>query len=187
MNEEVELYIDDASERMQTALKHLDVELLKIRAGKADPSMLDGIMVDYYGTSSPLNQVANVGISDVRTIMIQPWDRSMIQPIEKAIMKANLGFNPLNNGEAIRITVPALTEERRKQLAKQARQEGESAKISIRNVRRDANEEFKKMKKDGLSEDMAKNAEAKIQDLTNAAIKKIETMIEEREKTIMTV
>ena len=150
---------------MNGAIEHLEKALLKIRAGKANPSMLNGVFVDYYGTNTPLNQVANIGTSDARTIVIQPWEKTMIGPIEKAIMAANLGFNPDNNGEIIRINIPMLTEERRASLVKQVKAEGEDTKISLRNARRDSIEELKKMQKEGLSEDMEKTAEEKVQKL----------------------
>lgn len=187
MNEELQLYLEDCKDRMNNAINHLSKELSKIRAGKAHPSMVDEVKVEYYGTLTPLNQVSNVGISDARTIAIQPWEKNMIEPIEKAIMKANLGFNPINNGEVIRINVPALTEERRKQLVKQVKTEGENAKISIRNVRRETNEEIKKLQKDGLAEDMAKKAEEQVQALTDAHVKKVDELMEAKEKDIMTI
>lgn len=187
MNEEVQLYLDEAKEKMQQAIGHLERELVKIRAGKANVHMLDGIMVDNYGVQSPLNQVANVGTSDARTIQIQPWDKKMIPIIEKEILKANLGFNPDNNGEIIRINVPPLTEERRRDLVKQARHEGEEAKISIRNARRDANDGLKDLKNEGVSEDMIKRGEDVVQDLTNDFTKKIDAIMEAKEADIMTV
>jgi ribosome recycling factor len=187
MNEEVEMYIEMTKENMDNSIIHLKNELIKIRAGKASPGMLDGIFVDYYGVNTPLNQVANVGTTDARTIMIQPWEKSMIEPIEKAIMKANLGFNPVNNGELIRINVPVLTEERRLNLVRQVKNEGENAKISIRNSRRETNDEIKKLKKEGLSEDVAKDAEKEVQELTDTYVKKIDEFLEIKEKDIMTI
>jgi len=187
MNEEVELIFDVAEEKMQDAIKHLEKTLLKIRAGKANPSMLSGLSVDYYGTDTPLSQVANVGTSDARTIVIQPWEKAMIVPIEKAIMAANLGFNPDNNGEVIRINIPMLTEERRTNLVKQVKNEGEEAKISVRNSRRDANDELKQMKNDGLSEDITKRSEDKVQKLTDKYYEKVEGLIDTKEKDIMTI
>jgi ribosome recycling factor len=187
MDEEVELYIEDAKDKMKKALDHLDNELIKIRAGKANPSMLHGIHVDYYGVSTPLNQVANVGTSDARTIVIQPWEKGMIDPIEKAIMAANLGLNPDNNGETIRLNVPVLTEERRKSLVKQVKAEGENARVSIRNARRDANEEFKKMQKNGLAEDEVKKAEEEVQKITDEFSIQVDKLLEKKEKDIMTV
>jgi ribosome recycling factor len=187
MNEEVNFYIEDAAERMEKAIVHLENELRIIRAGKANPAMLSGIMVDYYGTSTPLQQVSNVGTLDARTITIQPWEKSMIGPIEKAILAANLGFNPQNNGEVVRISVPPLTEDRRKNLVKQVKMEGENARVSIRNARRDANEEIKKMQKNGLEEDMAKDAELEIQKLTDSFNKKVEEQLIKKEEEILTV
>ena len=187
MNEEVELILDVAKEKMQESIKHLERVLLKIRAGKANPGMLSGLYVDYYGTDTPLTQVANVGTSDARTIVIQPWEKAMIAPIEKSIMSANLGFNPDNNGEVIRINIPMLTEERRTNLVKNVKNEGEEAKISIRTSRREANDEFKQLKNDGLSEDIVKHSEDKVQDLTEDFYKKIEKLISTKEKDIMTI
>lgn len=187
MNEELNMYIEDAKERMEKAIEHLNNELRVIRAGKANPGMLSNIMVDYYGTLTPLQQVSNVGTLDARTISIQPWEKSMIGPIEKAILAANLGFNPQNNGEVIRIAVPPLTEERRKQLVKQVKSEGENARVSIRNARRDTNDEIKKLQKDGLSEDIAKDAEEEVQKLTDKFNKKVEELLEQKEEEILTV
>lgn len=187
MTEEVNFCIEEAKERMDKAITHLENELRVIRAGKANPSMLSGIMVDYYGTSTPLQQVSNVGTLDARTITVQPWEKAMIAPIEKAILSANLGFNPQNNGEVIRIAVPPLTEERRKQLVKQVKNEGENARVSIRNARRDANEEIKKMQKDGLPEDMAKDAESEVQKITDSYNKKVEELLAKKEEEILTV
>ncbi len=172
---------------MASAIDHLQKTLLKIRAGKANPSMLNDISVDYYGVNTPLNQVANVGTSDARTIVIQPWEKQMINPIEKAIMAANLGFNPENNGELIRINIPMLTEERRSVLVKQVKAEGEDTKVSIRSSRRDANDELKKMQKDGLSEDVEKRSEDKVQKLTEKYYAKVEELIDAKEKDIMTI
>ncbi len=187
MQEEIDLVLDDAKEQMQKSLEHLDYELGKIRAGKANPRMLDGIMVEYFGAQTPLSQVANVNSPDPRTIAIRPWEKSMIQPIEKAIMAANLGMNPDNNGEMIRIVVPPLTEERRRDLVKQAKKTCEDARIAVRNIRRDANEEFKKMRKDGLSEDLQKDCEAETQKIHDATMKKIDDLFAAKEKDIMTV
>lgn len=187
MNEEVQLYIDDAKEKMEKALLHLEEELSKIRAGKANPKILNNLMVDYYGTPTPLPQVANVSVPDPRTLAIQPWEKQMIQAIEKAIINSNLGLNPDNNGEIIRLNIPVLTEERRKDLAKQAKAEAETAKVSIRNARRDANDFLKKLMKDGLSEDLEKDAEAVVQKSTDAFTKKVEEMYIAKEKDIMTL
>ncbi len=187
MTEEVNMYLDDAKEKMEAAVEHLERELLKIRAGKASPSMLQGVMVDYYGSMTPLAQVANVSVPDPRTIAVQPWEKSMIAPIEKAIMNANLGFNPDNNGEIIRINIPALTEERRSELVKQSKAECENAKVSIRNARRDTNDGLKKLVKEGLSEDLEKDAEADVQKMTDDYGKKIDMMLADKEKDIMTI
>ncbi len=187
MQEEIELVLEDAKDKMNKALEHLDNELGKIRAGKASPKMLDGVLVEYYGSMSPLSQVANVSTPDPRTIAIQPWEKGLIGAIEKAILVANLGLNPDNNGEIVRINIPPLTEERRRDLVKQSKKECEDAKVSIRNARRDANDEFKRMKKDGLSEDLEKDAEADVQKVTDDFIKKIDVMFEVKEKDILTV
>ncbi len=187
MTEEIELLMEMAIEKMDKAIEHLDHELIKIRAGKANPGMLDGVMVDYYGSMTPLQQVANVNTPDPRTIAIQPWEKAMIDPIEKAIMMANLGFNPENNGEIVRINVPPLTEERRKDLVKQAKKEAEEARISIRNIRRECNEELKKMKKDGLAEDMEKDASGEVQKLTDKYATIVDEHIAKKEKDILTI
>ena len=184
MNEELEFIVDSAKEQMQNALDHLAKELRSIRAGKASPSMLANIMVDYYGSQTPLSQVANVNTPDARTISIQPWEKQMLQEIEKAIMIANIGFNPMNNGESIIINVPALTEERRRDLAKQAKAEAEHAKVGVRNARKEANNEVKKL---DVSDDMKKNTETDIQDLTDSYVKKADEMFSVKEKEIMTV
>lgn len=187
MEEEVDFLLDVTKEKMENAINYLRDELMKLRAGKANPHMLDGVVVDYYGALTPLNQVSNVNTSDARTILIQPWEKSMIEPIEKAILHANLGFNPANNGEVIRINVPALTEERRKILVKQVKHEGENAKVSIRTARREANEEIKKLQKDGLPEDVAKTTETEIQKLTDSYSVKVDELLEKKEQDIMTV
>ena len=174
MQEEVEFIQDVCKEKMGAAVEHLDKELAHIRAGKANPAMLDGVLVEYYGSQAPLSQVSNVSTPDARTIAIQPWEKSLIPEIEKAIMNANLGLNPDNNGEIIRINVPILTEERRKSLVKQAHAEGENAKISVRGARKDANDSLKKLQKDGLSEDIVKDAEAEVQQMTDDFGKKID-------------
>lgn len=187
MEEEVMFCIDESSEKMEGAVKHLESEFKKLRAGKADPHMLDGIYIDYYGTKSPVSQVANINTPDPRTISIQPWEKQMIDPIEKAILVANIGLTPMNNGELIRINIPMLTEERRKMLVKQVKAEGENTKVGIRNARRDGNDYIKKLKKDGLSEDSAKDAEAQIQKLTDKFIEAVDALIEKKEKEIMTI
>lgn len=187
MNEEVQLFLDDAQEKMENALKHLSAELVKLRAGKANPSMLDGIFVDYYGNQTPLHQVANINTPDARTIVIQPWEKKVIDAIEKAIFAANIGLTPSNNGETVRLNIPALTEERRKGLVKQVKSEGENARISIRNARREAIEEFKKLGKKGLPEDMEKDAEDMAQKMTDKYYKKVDEILAKKETEIMTV
>ncbi len=183
--EEINFIIDTAKEGMESALMHLDKQLIAIRAGKASPSMLSSIMVDYYGSMTPLAQVANVNTPDARTISIQPWEKNLIGEIEKAIMIANIGFNPMNNGESVIINVPPLTEERRRELAKQAKAEAEDAKVVIRNQRKDANNDIKKL--DDVSDDVKKNAETDIQTLTDSYVKKIDEKFVVKEKEIMTV
>jgi ribosome recycling factor len=187
MTEEVQFVIDEAKEKMSKAIGHLDNELATLRAGKASPRMLDSVVVEYYGNPTPLNQVANIGTPDAKTIAIQPWEKSMVEPIERAILNANLGFTPMNNGEMIRINIPALTEERRKALVKQVNNEAESARVSLRTARRDANEEIKKLEKDGLSEDESKKAEDEIQKLTDSYGEKVEKIIKAKEEEIMTI
>jgi ribosome recycling factor len=185
--EEIEFILDSAKESMNGTIAHLEKELLNIRAGKASPQMLGGVFVDYYGSQTPLSQVANVNVPDARTITVTPWEKAMLQPIEKAIMIANLGFNPMNNGDNIIISVPPLTEERRRDLVKQAKSEAEEAKIGIRNVRKDANTDIKKLEKDGASEDACKKAEEDVQKLTDAFIKKIDEHLVIKEAEIMKV
>jgi len=187
MQEKVDFIIEHCEERMDAAIKHLEKELVHIRAGKASPSMLDGVQVEYYGTMTPLNQVSNVSTPDARTIAIQPWEKGLIPVIEKSILAANLGFNPDNNGELIRINIPALTEERRKQLVKQVSQEGETAKVSIRTARKDANDSLKKLQKEGLSEDMEKDVEEEVQQMTDKYGKRVDSLVDAKEKDIMTI
>lgn len=187
MTEEVKALLKKSEDLMKNSITHLEAELNKIRAGKANPAMLENVMVEYYGSKVPISNVASISTPDPRTIMLQPWEKSSITPIEKAIMAANLGFNPQNDGVLIRITVPPLTEERRKDLVKRAKAEVENAKITLRNLRREANEEIKKLNKAGLPEDMAKVAEDKIQELTNTYSSKADKHIEVKEKEIMTV
>lgn len=179
--------LESAKELMSLTIDHLDKELQKIRAGKASPQMLDCVFVDYYGANTQLSQIANINTPDARTIVIQPWEKSFLTAIEKGITYANLGFNPQNDGEVVRISVPPLTEERRKDLAKKAKNEAESAKVAIRNIRRDSNEVAKKLEKDGLDEDSRKKLEADIQNATNDYIVKVDKMLELKEKDIMTV
>lgn len=185
MNEDLKFILDTTKEAMDAALKHLEKQLVNIRAGKASPAMLGSVMVDYYGSQTPLSQVANVNTPDGRTITVQPWEKSMLQEIERSIMVANLGFNPMNNGESIIINVPPLTEERRKTLAKQAKGEAEDAKVGIRNARKEANNDIKKL--DDVSEDLQKNAEIDVQEMTDNYVKKIDDIFENKEKEIMTV
>ena len=187
MEEEVQLQLEDTRERMEKAISHLEEELLRVRAGKATTNILDGIMVDYYGSSTHLSQVSNISTPDARTIAIQPWEKSMIDPIEKAIMAANIGLNPSNNGEVIRLNIPPLTEERRKNLVKQVKAMGENAKVSIRTARREANEAFKQMKKEGLEEDLEKQSEHDAQVLTDKSIAAVDKLVEIKEKDIMTI
>ena len=184
MNEEIEFILDSAKESMNNAIEHLIKELRTIRAGKATPSMLSNVMVDYYGAQTPLSQVANVNTPDARTLSIQPWEKNMLQPIEKAIQIANLGFNPMNNGDLIMINVPPLTEERRLNLAKQAKAEAEHAKVGIRNARKEANNEIKKT---DVSDDMKKGAEEDVQKLTDTFVKQIDEKLAVKEVEIMKV
>ncbi len=185
MNEEIDFILDSAKEAMVNALKHLEKQFINIRAGKASPAMLGSVMVDYYGAQTPLAQVANVNTPDGRTITVQPWEKAMLQEIERAIMIANLGFNPMNNGETIIINVPPLTEERRRELAKQAKSEVEDAKISIRSARKDANSEIKIC--EDASEDVQKNAEMDVQQLTDAYVKKADDLYSAKEAEILKV
>lgn len=185
--EELNFYIESAQEGMDAAISHLEKELSQIRAGKATPALVENIKIDYYGVQTPLSNAANISTPDAKTIFIQPWDKSILEVIEKTIQNANLGFNPANNGEVIRIIVPPLTEERRKQLVKQIKTLGENAKVSVRGQRRDAIEEFKKLKKEGLSEDEAKTAEQNVHKVHEDYIKKIDDIIEAKEKDIMTI
>lgn len=187
MTEESQFCLDEAKEGMEHAVLHLDREFQKIRAGKANPQMLEGVRVDYYGTLTPIENISNISTPDPRQIAIQPWEKSMISPIEKAILAANLGFNPQNNGELIRIAVPPLTEERRKELVKRAKAETENAKVSIRNIRRTAMDAAKKLEKDGIPEDEIKVLEKEIQDATNSFIEKVDKHFIIKEKDIMTV
>ncbi|MGD0340132.1 MAG: ribosome recycling factor [Bacteroidales bacterium] len=187
MNEDVELIIEETRDRMQKAIEHLEHELARLRAGRSNPALLDGITVDYYGVNSPLSQVSNINTPDPKTILIQPWEKTMLGTIEKAIMAANIGLMPVNNGEVIRINIPPLTEERRHQLVKQVRNEGETAKISIRNARKWANDELKQLLKDGLPEDIEKEAYEKVQEMTNNFNGKADKVMAMKEKDVMTV
>ena len=176
-----------AREKMEGAVNYLEEDLKTYRAGKANPAVFNNVVVNYYGTMTPIPQVASIGTPDAKTMLIQPWDRSLLHPIEKAIMDANLGFTPQNNGEMIRINVPALTEERRKELVKKARNAGENAKVGVRNARRDAIETLKKLQKEGLPEDAEKDFEADVQKLTDTYSKKVEEILAAKEKDMMTV
>ena len=187
MSELIKKQVNDAKVNMDKAIDHCESELQKIRAGKASPSMLDDITVEYYGTPTPLSQVGSVNTPDARTIVIQPWEKSLLGPIEKAIKEANLGVNPQNDGVIIRINVPPLTEERRRELVKKAKAEAETGKVAIRNIRKDANEKIRKLKSDGVSEDEMKVGEAEVQKLTDAYIVKVDKHLEVKEKDIMTV
>jgi ribosome recycling factor len=187
MSEEISLVHEMAEDSMKKAIVHLEAELGKIRAGKANPQMLEGIFVDYYGASTAISQVSNISTVDARTLSIQPWEKNMLQPIERAIMASNIGLTPQNDGVIIRIYLPPMTEERRKDLVKKCHAEGENSRISIRSIRRDAIEQIKKLQKDGLSEDIAKDSEAEIQDLTDKFIAKIEAHLEYKDKEIMSI
>lgn len=187
MTEETEFALEEAREGMQLAIVHLEKEFHKIRAGKASPIMLEGVRIDYYGVMTPIDQTASISTPDARQIIVQPWDKSILGLIEKAIMAANLGFNPKNEGEILRIIVPPLTEERRRDLVKRARTEAENAKISVRNIRRLANDTARQLKKDGTPEDEVTRLESEIQKLTDAHISKVEGLLEAKERDIMTV
>lgn len=185
MNEEIQFILDSTKEAMDAAIKHLEKQFVNIRAGKASPAMLGSVMVNYYGSQTPLNQVANVNTPDGRTITVQPWEKGMLQEIERGIQMANLGFNPMNNGDTIIINVPPLTEERRRDLAKQAKAEAEDAKIGIRSARKDANTDIKKL--EDVSEDLQKNGEIDVQQMTDNYVSKVDHILEVKEKEIMTV
>jgi ribosome recycling factor len=187
MSDEVMMALDEATAAMNKAIDHLEFELNKIRAGKASPAMLDSVRVDYYGTPTPLKNVANVNTPDARTITVQAWEKSMLEPICKGILEANLGLNPQNNGEIVIISVPMLTEERRKDLSKRAHAEGETARVAIRNARKEAIDFIKQSQKDGLPEDEAKTGETKVQELTDKYNKKVEEVLAAKDKDIMTI
>jgi ribosome recycling factor len=187
MQEEVNHYVDHAKELMDKAIEHLSHELIKVRTGKASTAMLEGLMVPYYGSPAPIGQIANISTSDARTIVIQPWEKNMLGPISRAIMEANLGFNPQDDGQVVRISVPPLTEERRKDLVKLAKSLGEDAKVGVRNARRDALEQIKKAIKAGYPEDSGHDKEKTVQALTDKYILQVEHLIEVKEKDIMTV
>jgi ribosome recycling factor len=187
MSDDLELILEETRDSMKKALNHLESELVKIRAGKASPQMLEGLMVDYYGSPTVLNQVGNVSVMDARTLTIQPWEKNMLQPIERAIINANLGVTPQNDGNIIRLFMPPLTEERRKEFVKRAYGEGEQSRVAIRSIRREAIEQIKKLQKDGLSEDEAKDAEKEIQDITDKNIVLVDKHLAQKEKDIMSV
>jgi ribosome recycling factor len=187
MSDELTLIIEESTESMDKAINHLQSELIKVRAGKATPNIVDGIVVDYYGNPTPIQQVGNISVADARTLTIQPWERNMLQPIERAIIAANIGINPQNDGNMIRLFLPPLTEERRKELVKRAQNEGEHSKVAIRAIRREAMEQIKKLQKNGLSEDVTKDAENSIQVLTDKYISLVDKYLGTKEKEIMTV
>lgn len=187
MSEDISSIIEVADDHMKKAINHLEAELVKIRAGKANPQMLDSLVVDYYGSPTPINQVANVSVMDARTLTIQPWEKNMLQPIERSIIAANIGVTPQNDGAIIRLSLPPLTEERRKELVKKCQGEGEHSKVAIRNIRRDAIEHIKKLEKGGLSEDAAKDAESEVQTATDKYTGEVEKHLEAKEKEIMSV
>lgn len=187
MTEEANFILEEIKESMQHALEHLEREFHKFRASKASPQMLEGVKVDYYGTPTSVDKIANINTPDARTIVVQPWEKNMLNLLAKAILDANLGFNPQNNGDILRITVPPLTEERRRDLVKKAKGEAEIARVSIRNIRRSAVEEAKKLEKEGVSEDEVKVLEKEIQHITDSFIAQAEKILEHKEKDIMTV
>ena len=187
MSEELNKHVSYAEEAMNKAIAHLEAELVKIRAGRATPQMFDGLVVDYYGNPTPINQVGNISVADARTITIQPWEKNMLQPIERSIIAANLGVTPQNDGVIIRIFLPPLTEERRKEIVKKVHIEGEHSKVAIRNIRREALEQIKKLQKQGLSEDLASDAEAEVQQKTDSYIAKVDKHLAAKEKEIMSV
>ena len=185
--EEIELFLDDAKDTMEKALKHLSIELTKIRAGKASAAMLDGIQVEYYGMMSPLNTIASINTPDARTISVKPFEKKLIGEVEKAIRNSNLGINPNNDGELIRLSIPPLTEERRRDLVKKVKQEVETAKVNVRNIRKDTNDDIRKLVKDGVSEDAVKAGEERVQKLTDAFISRIDETFAMKEKDILSV
>jgi ribosome recycling factor len=187
MAEDISNIVATADDHMSKAITHLETELVKIRAGKATPQILDGIVVDYYGSPTPINQVGNINVMDARTLSIQPWEKNMLQPIERAIIAANIGINPQNDGSQIRLFLPPLTEERRRELVKKCQVEGEHSRVAIRNIRRDAIEHIKRLQKNGLSEDIAKDAETNVQNLTDKFITTVDKHLVSKEKEIMSV
>ena len=187
MSEELAKIKSQSVEAMNKAIQHLETELVKVRAGKATPGMLDGIVVDYYGNPTPISQVANISVADARTLTIQPWEKNMLPLIEKSIIAANIGITPQNDGNMIRLFLPPLTEERRRELVKKSQGEGEHSKVAIRNIRRDAMEHVKRLQKNGLSEDLCKDAEKEIQEVTDKYITRVDQHLAAKEKEIMTV
>ncbi len=187
MTDDLSFILEEGKDSMTKAITHLEAELVKIRAGKANPAMVDGIVVDYYGNPTQINQVSNISAMDARTISIQPWEKNMLQPIERAIIAANIGINPQNDGNIIRLFLPPLTEERRREMVKRSNGEGEQAKVAVRSIRREAIEQIKKLQKDGLSEDQAKDAETEMQEITDRYISLVEKHLAAKEKEIMSV
>lgn len=187
MSDDINKIKDNSLDAMDKAISHLETELVKVRAGKATPNLVDGIVVDYYGNATPINQVGNIAVADARTLTIQPWEKNLLQPIERAIIAANIGITPQNDGNLIRLFLPPLTEERRKDLVKKSHSEGEHSKVAIRNIRRDAMEHIKKLQKNGLSEDVCKDAEKDIQEMTDKYISLVDKHLAAKEKEIMTV
>lgn len=187
MNEFISLQLDDTKDQMQKAVAHTEAELTKIRAGKAMPSMLDGIQVDYYGVQTPIAQVGNINTPDARTLIVQPWEKNLLQLIEKAIIDSNIGLNPQNDGNIIRLNIPPLTEERRRDLVKKVKEEAEKGRVAVRNIRKEANDAIKKLKNEGASEDEIKVGEGEVQKLTDKYIIEVDKLAETKEKDIMTV
>ncbi|HLO81111.1 MAG TPA: ribosome recycling factor [Chitinophagaceae bacterium] len=187
MSDELNSITANALDSMDKAINHLEAELIKIRAGRANPNMFDGLVVDYYGNPTPINQVGNISVTDARTLVIQPWEKNMLQPIERSIIAANIGVTPQNDGAIIRIFLPPLTEERRREIVKRVHQEGEHSKVAIRNIRRDAIEHIKRLKKDGLSEDLAKDSEDEVQEMTDKYISMVDKHLAQKEKEVMSV
>jgi ribosome recycling factor len=187
MDEEIQFYLDELAESMTKALAHVNVEMSRIRAGKASPAMLDGLRVDYYGTSTPVSQIANVTAPDARTLFIKPWEKNMIGEVTKAIKNSDLGLNPMADAEGVRLNIPAMTEERRRELVKQAKNESEAGKVRVRGIRKDVNESLRKLLKEGASEDAVKSAEEKVQKTTDTYIAEVDKVLSKKEAEIMTV
>ncbi|MDX5347265.1 MAG: ribosome recycling factor [Hymenobacteraceae bacterium] len=185
--EEIQFYLQEAEESMQKAVQHTGFEFSKIRAGKASPAMVEDLRVDYYGSPTPISQVANISTPDARTLMIKPWEKNMVGEIAKAIKNSDLGLNPMTEADGVRLNIPALTEERRRELVKQAKQESEAGKVSIRNIRKDVNDSLKKLLKEGASEDAVKDAEGKVQKLTDTYVVKVDELLSKKEAEIMTI